>query len=104
MESVETIQIFSKVLTGLLLLLNFSLLISIRLALKWAKKTTELDSSPDTAGAWIQNRRVLAALIVIVIAMNGASVYANMKLKVAGHEMAAQLDSVNPTILVGSAR
>ena len=101
MEPVETIQIFSKVLTGLLLLLNFSLLVSIRAALKWGKKTAELDS--NSLEDWGKTRRVLAALILIVIAMNGACVYANMKLKLAGNAVAMEMDTSHSPILLGSA-
>lgn len=79
--SFDSLQFYVKALTGLVLLLNFALLISIRYGLGWAKQLTGHLPESERAPAWQKTSRVLGILIVLVIGMNGAAMYVNAQLR-----------------------
>ena len=79
--SLETLQFYVKASTGLLLLLNLSLLMSIRFGMGWAKKLAATLPQEEQAPAWSKASRALGLLIIVVIAMNGAAVFANFQLR-----------------------
>lgn len=79
--SLDSLQFYVKVVTGLLLLLNLALLVSIRFGMGWAKQLTA--SLPEAAQApvWQKASRALGVLILVVIGMNGAAIFANYQLR-----------------------
>lgn len=87
----ETMQFYTKVLTGMVLLLNIGLLVSIRLALKHARLTSANDRSEQGPARWAGARRQIAVLILTVVAMNAGAVFANFRLVGATREIAAEL-------------
>jgi hypothetical protein len=100
MNPIDSLQLFSKVSTGMVLLMNLTLLISIRMALRWAKQSAKLDSSDEAASSWRGARRTLMALIIFVVAMNGIAVYANHRLTKATQAVAIEFpDAESPLVL-----
>lgn len=91
MTSLESLQFYTKVLTGMVLLLNIGLLLSIRMALKYARKACGEDDSEEGIKRWTSVKRGLALLILTVVCMNGGAVFANHRLVSATHEVAADL-------------
>ena len=79
--SIDSLLFYVKASTGLLLLLNLALLMSIRFGMGWAKKLTATLPEEERAFAWSKASRVLGLLIIVVIAMNGAAVFANFQLR-----------------------
>lgn len=84
-------QFYTKVLTGMVLLLNIGLLVSIRIALKHARLTSASDQSEGGLGRWAVARRQIAFLTLTVVAMNAGAVFANYQLVGATREIAAEL-------------
>jgi hypothetical protein len=91
MTTLESLQFYTKILTGMVLLLNIGLLVSIRMALKFARLTCAEDRSEDGARRWDAIKRTLAVLIVTVVCMNGGAVFANHRLVSATHDIASQV-------------
>ncbi len=79
--SIDSLQFYLKAVTGLILLLNLALLMSIRFGMGWAKQVASQLPEADRAAAWGKSSRALAGLILVVIAMNGAAVFANYQLR-----------------------
>ena len=79
--SFENLQFYVKVVTGLLLLLNLALLISIRIGMGWARQATAHLSDEERPEQWNKASRALSLLILVVITMNGAAIYANYHLR-----------------------
>ena len=79
--SIESLQFYIKASTGMLLLLNLALLMSIRFGMGWAKKLTATLPEAERISAWGKTSRALGLLIIVVIAMNGAAVFANFQLR-----------------------
>ena len=96
----ESMTFFTKLLTGMVLLLNIGLLVSVRLALKSAKMNSQMDQSERGAKNWVNSRRVLAVLILLVVGMNATAIYSNQKVVKATHEIANQLPSGSDTELL----
>jgi hypothetical protein len=76
------LMFFTKFLTGLILVLNIGLILSIRHNLRMIKFVNSL--SADVKGT--EERppaplRTLTVLVIAVIAINGAAVYGNMRLR-----------------------
>jgi len=84
-------QFYTKVLTGLVLLLNIGLLISIRMALKFGRRSTLMDRSEEGVKLWVSARRTLAVLILLVVCMNAGAVFANHRMVNATRDIAAEL-------------
>lgn len=91
MTSLETMQFYTKLLTGMVLLLNIGLLVSIRLALKHARISSEVDRSEAGAKRWASAKRALVALILTVVGMNVTAVIANHRMVDATREVAAEI-------------
>ena len=89
-NSFEALQFYVKALTGLLLLLNFALLISIRFGLNWAKQLNGHLPEAERAPAWQKSSRILGVLIVMVIGMNGAAIYVNVQLRHSANALAGE--------------
>ncbi len=79
--SFDSLQFYLKVVTGLLLLLNLALLMSIRFGMGWAKQLTASLPEPERAPVWQKASRALGMLIIVVIAMNAAAIFANYQLR-----------------------
>ncbi len=91
MTSLESMHFYTKLLTGMILLLNIGLLVSIRIALKYAKHTSVVDQSEKGCQMWASAKRGLAILILVVVSVNAAAVYANHRMINATHDIAAEL-------------
>jgi cytochrome b561 len=87
----DTMQFYTKVLTGMVLLLNIGLLVSIRIALKHARLSSASERSEEGAKRWAAARRQIAFLILTVVAMNAGAVIANYNLVNATRVIAADL-------------
>ena len=79
--SLDSLQFYVKAVTGLLLLLNLALLMSIRFGMGWAKAFTASLPEEQRATAWKKASRALGLLIIVVIGMNSAAVFANYRLR-----------------------
>ena len=79
--SLDSLQFYVKVVTGLLLLLNLALLMSIRFGMGWAKQLTASLPETERAPVWQKASRALGMLIIVVIAMNAAAIFANYQLR-----------------------
>lgn len=79
--SLDSLQFYVKAVTGLLLLLNLALLMSIRFGMGWAKQLTANLPEEERAPAWKKASRALGILIMVVIGMNGAAIFANYQLR-----------------------
>jgi hypothetical protein len=88
---IEAMHFYTKLLTGMILLLNIGLLVSIRLALKYARHSSLVDRSEAGTKLWNSAKRALTVLIITVVCMNGAAVYANHRMIGATREIAAEL-------------
>ena len=91
MSSLESMHFYTKLLTGMILLLNIGLLIAIRMALKYAKHVKAVDRSDGGDRLWASARRGLAVLILMVVSMNAAAVYANHRMVTATRDLAAEI-------------
>lgn len=101
----ETMSFFTKMLTGMVLLLNIGLLVSIRMALKSAKRNSEIDKSDAGVKTWVKSRRVLSVLILLVVGMNAAAIVSHQRVVAATNEIAAQLPTGSDAeILLSSAK
>lgn len=89
--SLDSMHFYTKLLTGMVLLLNIGLLVSIRLALKFAKRSSVADQSPESGAMWASAKRALATLILLVVSVNAAAVYANHQMINATRDIAAQV-------------
>ncbi len=96
--SYDSLQFYVKALTGLLLLLNFALLVSIRYGLSWAKQLTGHLPESERAPSWQKTSRVLGILIILVIGMNGAAIYVNAQLRHSATALAGE--SANSSVIV----
>jgi len=94
---IDAMHFYTRLLTGMILLLNIGLLVSIRLALKYAKRSTALDQSAEAAKLWNSAKRALGVLILTVICLNGAAVYANHRMVEATRDVAAELPASGET-------
>ena len=102
MNPIDALQFFSKVSTGMVLLMNLSLLISIRMALNWAKRTSMLDTSEEGALRWKAARRAFMVLILVVVGMNGAAVYANHRMTKATRAVAVEFPDMNSAVALNT--
>ncbi len=80
-SSLDSLQFYVKAVTGLLLLLNLALLMSIRFGMGWAKQLTENLPEEARVPVWKKASKALGVLIVVVIAMNAAAIFANYQLR-----------------------
>ena len=88
--SIDSLQFYVKSVTGLLLLLNLALLMSIRFGMGWAKQLTAHLPEEDRDRAWSKASRTLGFLIIVVIAMNSAAVFANYQLRQSADALAGE--------------
>ena len=96
---------YTRVLTGLVLLLNIGLLISIRMVLKFGRHSAAIDRSEPGIKLWASARRGLAILILMVVGMNAAAIYANHRMVNATRDIAAELPQETDTeIALNTAR
>lgn len=79
--SLDSLQFYVKVVTGLLLLLNLALLMSIRFGMGWAKQLAASLPETERLPVWQKASRALGILIIVVIAVNGAAIFANYQLR-----------------------
>jgi len=89
--SLETMHFYTKVLTGMVLLLNIGLLLSIRMALKHARLSCSSDRSEAGQRRWSSARTQIMVLIISVVAMNAGAVFANHRMVQATRDIAAEL-------------
>jgi hypothetical protein len=100
LDTISSMHFFTKLLTGMILLLNIGLLVSIRLALKFAKYSAAGDPSDRGCKMWASAKRTLAILILLVVTVNAAAVYANHRMVNATRDIAAELPSGSDAELV----
>ena len=91
MSPLDSMNLYAKVLTGMVLLLNIGLLVSIRMALKFARRSAAIDTSDQGSRSWNSARRTLVVLILTVVSMNGGAIFANHRLVRATQDIAAEL-------------
>jgi ABC-type cobalamin transport system permease subunit len=91
--SQDSLQFYVKAVTGLLLLLNLALLMAIRFGMNWAKQLAATLPEEEKAGSWKKSSRALAVLIIVVIAMNGAAIFANSELRKSANAVIGGSDS-----------
>jgi hypothetical protein len=91
MTTLESMHFYTKLLTGMILLLNIGLLVSIRMALRYARHSSVVDASEAGARMWQSAKRRLVVLIAMVVCMNAAAVYANHRMVTATRDLAAEL-------------
>ena len=96
-------HLYTRILTGMVLLLNIGLLIAIRMAVKYAGRACSLDQSEQGPRYWKSARRSLAILILCVVCMNAAAVYANHRMVNATRDVAAELHQQTGTEIALSA-
>lgn len=89
--SLESVSLYTKILTAMVLLLNIGLLLAVRMALKYARRTSELDTTPQGVKMWAGARKAIGVLILAVVVMNGLAVYANHRMVTATQEIALEL-------------
>ena len=89
---IDAMHFYTKLFTGMILLMNIGLLVAIRLGLKCAKQNAELDHSERGTLRWNASRRWLIALTVLVVVMNAAAVYSNHRVVKATREIALNYD------------
>ena len=97
--SLDSLQFYVKAVTGLLLLLNLALLMSIRFGMGWAKQLAATLPEDERGSAWAKASRALGVLILVVIAMNSAAVYANYHLRQSADALVGE--SATSGIVVG---
>jgi len=78
---IDTLQFYVRAVTGLLLFLNLALLVAIQSGRNWAKQLLVHLNPVEEAEVSRRSDRALGLLIMVVIAMNAASVYANYQLR-----------------------
>ena len=100
MTSLDSLHFYTKLLTGMILLLNIGLLVSIRLALRFAKNSAATDTSERGLKVWASAKRALAILIIVVVSINAAAVYANHRMINATRDIAAELPQGSDAELV----
>lgn len=96
----EAMQFYTKILTGMVLLLNVGLLLSIRMALKYARIASAEDNSAEAPRRWAVAKRGIALLILTVVCMNGAAVFANHRLVKATREVAAEIPQMSEADMI----
>lgn len=96
----HSLMFYSKLLTGLVLLLNLLSLVSIHLMVRWLKNPARamqsIDSNPIPKDAVPRHfrgsaRAILMTLLLIIISINGVAIFGNMKLRSATDEVIAQM-------------
>lgn len=92
--SLETFQFYLRLIVGLLLLLNVALLVSVRCGLLWAKQLTASLPDEEAAVHWRKATRILGILIVFIISMNAAAVFAHHHLRQATDAIVGEGTSV----------
>jgi hypothetical protein len=92
----ETMHLYTKILTGMVLLLNIGLLISIRIGLKHASLSLAGDKSEAGTKRWASVRRQMMVLILSVVAINIGAMLANNKVVEATREIAAESSPTLP--------
>lgn len=97
--SIDSLQFYVKAVTGLLLLLNLALLMSIRFGMGWAKQLAARLPEDERVVAWGKASRALGVLIIVVIAMNSAAVFANYQLRQSAEAIVGE--STGSAIVVG---
>ncbi len=89
--SLDSMHFYTKLLTGMVLLLNIGLLVAIRLALKFAKHSSNVDQTENGVRMWATAKRALTVLILLVVSVNAAAVYANHNMLNVTKDIEAQL-------------
>ena len=93
--SIESLQLYFTGLTGLLLLLNLVLLMSIRSGIRWAQQSTSVLPEEERVVAWQKANRVFVMLIFTVILLNAAAIFASSKLRQSLEAVAAEVSGSN---------
>jgi hypothetical protein len=87
----DSMQFYTRVLTGMLLLLNLGLLMAIRMALKQAKHCRAIDASDEGLKRWNGAKRGLSVLAILVVGMNGAAIFANHRMANATQDLMVEM-------------
>jgi len=82
---------YTRLLIGMVLLLNIGLLVSIRMTMKYAKLSSQNDVDREAGVRLSPAKRALTILFVLVIGMNAGAVYANQRIMHVTRELAADL-------------
>ena len=97
MTPLDAMNFYTKLFTGMILLLNIGLLVSIRMALKHARHSSAVDQSEAGVKLWNSAKRGIAVLIIVVICTNGAAIYSNHRMVTATQDIAAELPLADDT-------
>lgn len=87
----DSMHFYTKLFTGMVLLLNIGLLVAIRMALAYAKHIRAVDVSDEGSRLWVRAKRGLTVLILMVVGMNAAAIFANQRMVTATRDIAAEL-------------
>jgi len=96
----NSLMMYTKLLTGLVLLLNLMSLVSISLLVRWLKNPARAMQSNDANPFPTDNvnrkfrgsaRAIVMALLFLVISINGLAIYGNMNLRQATEDVVAQM-------------
>ncbi len=88
--SLDSVNFYTKLLTAMVLLLNIGLLVAVPMALKYARFTCAMDPNRKGGEMWKGAKRGIVALILLVVVMNGVTVYANQRMVSAAQDLAAE--------------
>lgn len=77
-DILDTLQLYTKLLTALVIILNIALILCLRSHIAWMKEMVGTDTPK---GGEFFKSKILHALVVAVILINGAAVVANQRLQ-----------------------
>ncbi len=77
----DSLQFYVKAVTGLLILLNLSLLMAIQFGMGWAKRLSAALPAEERPAMWSKTTRILGLLIFVVIALNAGAIFVNFQLR-----------------------
>lgn len=87
-SSLNSLLIYTKLLTALVIILNIGLILLLRSHISWGK---QLAASVGEQERQFLKSKLLLGLILLVIAVNGAAVYANHHMLKNIKEIAAEM-------------
>jgi len=96
MTHIESLLYYTKLLTGLILVLNIALVLCIHLNIRCIKTLRGAEAEPKATFPItpVEPRRagsILVTLILLVITLNGAVIFANQRLLAAADELTSQV-------------
>lgn len=85
-EILDTLRLYTKLLTALVIILNIALILCLRSHIAWVK---EMAGTDTVKGGEFFKSKLLYTLVVAVMLINGAAVVANQRLQKAIKDVSA---------------